>query len=96
MKQDGFGSNIGRGGGEDVKEDMVAILERKPEDKLAADGWERQTTLSEPRLSECVEMYEELGFEVHLEPVHPEQENRCMKCYNPAERFKTIYTRKKS
>ncbi len=42
------------------------------QESLAKDGWKRQSTQDEPRLSELAEMYEELGFEVHLEPLHPD------------------------
>lgn len=38
------------------------------QEDLARAGWERKTTSDEPRLSEIVEMYKEIGFEVHLEP----------------------------
>jgi hypothetical protein len=59
-------------------------------------GWERRTTIDEPRLSELVELYEELGFEVLLRPVSREELGEtCSECYlaDPG-RFKTIYTRK--
>lgn len=35
-------------------------------------GWERRTTIDEPPLSERMELYEELGFEVLLRPVSAE------------------------
>jgi hypothetical protein len=77
--------------------DMINILEKRTEAQLAEQGWERHSTLDDPRLSEFVELYKEIGFEVHLEPIHPEEEIGCMKCMleNP-EKYKTIYIRKKS
>jgi hypothetical protein len=67
------------------------------EEELKREGWERRTTYDDPRLSEMVETYKELGFEVHLEPFHPEEEPLCTECMlRESERFKTIYTRKKS
>lgn len=64
-------------------------------DELAREGWERQSTYDEPRLSELVEMYEELGFEVHLETFHPEEESGCAECMKVSpEKYKTIYTKK--
>ena len=36
---------------------------------LEQQGWTRQFVVSEPRLSEAVDMYKEAGFEVHLEPL---------------------------
>ena len=35
-------------------------------DPLVLEGWERQNTLDEPRLSEVAEMYREIGFEVRI------------------------------
>ena len=59
-------------------------------------GWERRTTTDEPRLSELVELYEELGFEVMLRPIsRDELGQECQECYlAEPERFRTIYTRK--
>ena len=58
-------------------------------------GWERRTTIDEPRLSELVQLYEELGFEVLLRPVSREDLGQeCGTCYlAQPERFRTIYTR---
>ena len=66
------------------------------EEELVKEGWEKQTTYDEPRLSEIVEMYQEMDLEVHLEPFNPEEEAGCLECMKQTpERFKTIYTRKK-
>jgi len=37
------------------------------EEELAKEGWEKKSVMSEPRLSEAVEMYESLGLEVRVE-----------------------------
>ena len=67
------------------------------QEALALQGWERQATYDEPRLSEMAEAYEEIGLEVHLEPFHPDEEPGCTGCMAMMpERYKTIYTRKKS
>ena len=42
------------------------------EAELEKEGWSRQFTSDEPRLSEAVELYKSLGFEVHLEPIVPD------------------------
>ena len=66
------------------------------EEELRKEGWEKRFTIDEPRLSEMVEQYKELGFEVLLEPVDLSSEE-CTTCLkNPAfnQRYKTIYTRK--
>ena len=66
----------------------------RTEDGLRAQGWTRQNTIDEPRLSELVKMYEDLGLEVHLEPLHLEEEDRCDDCLKvDPDRFRTIYTR---
>jgi hypothetical protein len=69
----------------------------KREKELQKEGWEKRFTIDEPRLSEMVEQYKELGFEVLLEPVDISSEE-CTTCItNPAfrDRYKTIYTRRK-
>jgi hypothetical protein len=64
------------------------------EEELKKEGWEKRFTIDEPRLSEAVEQYKELGFEVLLESVDPSTEE-CTSCIvvDP-KRYKTIYTRK--
>ncbi|MHC4942334.1 MAG: hypothetical protein ACYTG7_04880 [Planctomycetota bacterium] len=66
-------------------------------DKLEAEGWTRRSVATEPRLSEIVELYEDIGFEVRLEP-HAEEENspdaQCTVCMEEdRDRFKVVYTR---
>jgi hypothetical protein len=71
---------------------------------LEAEGWTRQFVAGEPRLSEAVEMYRELGFEVHLEPIPKESEcescagtegeGECRACFEGFEDlYKIIFTR---
>jgi len=70
------------------------------EEELKKNGWIKQTTIGEPRLSECVELYKSLGFEVHLEPVIlSELDEECRKCYElegDIGTLRTIYTRCKA
>lgn len=66
------------------------------EEDLKKQGWVKQTTYDEPRLSEIVEMYEETGFEVRIEPFTPGDEPGCSECMkHQPQRYKTIYTRDK-
>ena len=51
-----------------------------PEEKLIKEGWQKQATYDDPRLSEMVEMYAEIGLEVHLEPFNVENESGCSGC----------------
>ena len=66
------------------------------QDELAKEGWEKQGTYDEPRLSELVEMYKEIGFEVRLEPFDLFEEQGCAECMKVSpEKYQTIFTRKK-
>jgi len=68
-----------------------------PEEKLISEGWQKKATYDDPRLAEMVKMYEEIGFDVHLEPFNADNEDGCTGCMELfPEQFKTIYTRKKS
>jgi len=76
----------------------------KREAELVQQGWQRRFVAAEPRLSEMAAIYEETGFEVHLEPLAaveaPDQDRDecegCMICYQGVEdRHQVIYTRPK-
>ena len=66
-------------------------------DSLSQEGWTRQFTASEPRLSEAAAAYEEAGFEVRLEPLPPASDcGECRICFEGSEeRYRVIYTRPK-
>ena len=70
--------------------------QKSPRDtELTAQGWKRQFSASEPRLSEMGDQYRELGLEVLLEPVDTcPPDGGCTACIaeNP-EFVKVIYTR---
>jgi hypothetical protein len=67
------------------------------EEVLTQQGWEKQDIYDEPRLSEIIELYEEMGLEVHLEPFNPDEETGCVECMKVTpEKFKTVYTRKRT
>jgi signal recognition particle subunit SEC65 len=64
------------------------------------EDWKRRMVASEPRLSEIVEMYESLGYEVKLEPLDPNDpgwdEEACTLCLDDpveSERTRVVYTR---
>lgn len=67
------------------------------EKELEEEGWIKQTTIGEPRLSEIVELYKSLGYEVCLEPVKlDELDEDCRRCYEfEGDKVKTVYVRKK-
>ena len=62
---------------------------------LAARGWQKKSTIDEPRLSELVQVYRQIGYDVHLEPFDPSQQADCSRCMQAApDRYQTIYIRK--
>lgn len=64
-------------------------------DELLAEGWTEQATYDEPRLSEMVQTYRELGFEVRVEPFQADGAQGCKECMmGDPERFRTVYTRR--
>ncbi len=68
-----------------------------PEEELISEAWKKQATYDDPRLSEMVEMYKEIGLAVHLEPFNTANEKGCTGCMALfADQLKTIYTRKKT
>ncbi len=80
--------------------------EKKDTEILEGEGWTRQFIANEPRLSEAVEMYRAIGFEVHLEPlpkgpecetcVGGEDEGDCRICFEGVEeQYRIIFTRPK-
>lgn len=70
-------------------------------------GWEKRFVACEPRLSEMVEMYREIGFEVLLEPLPAKEEleaekdrsceeKACTACFDvDPERYRMIFTRRR-
>ena len=66
--------------------------------QLEKEGWTRQFTIEEHRVSEYVEVYESLGHEVRVEPVVPSEleMEKCQACYAAeCDKYRTIYTRQK-
>ena len=79
---------------------VIPIAQAKavsPEDALLKDGWKRQTTIGEPRLSEIVQNYKAMGFEVHVEEFKAEGEG-CNTCFDAGQElgfsYGTVYVRK--
>ena len=69
-----------------------------PGSQLLAAGWERRSITDAKRVAELVELYESLGFEVHLQPVTPEIleaiGEECRSCYiDRWDEYKIIFTR---
>ena len=58
-------------------------------------GWERRGIYDDPRLTQILKMYDEIGFIVRVEPFIPEMEAGCIECIkeNP-DKYKVLYTKK--
>ncbi|MDO8438645.1 MAG: hypothetical protein Q7S67_00190 [Telluria sp.] len=55
-----------------------------------ADGWERLSTLSEPRLSEMVENYKALGYEVEVRD-RQRAEGGCNTCFDAGDEMGQVF-----
>ena len=80
---------------------VIPIAQAKvlnPEDALLRDGWVRQTTIGEPRLSEIVHNYKAMGFEVLVEEFKTDGEG-CNTCFDAGQEmgfmYGTVYVRKR-
>jgi len=69
----------------------------KIEKELKQEGWVKQFTTDEPRLSEAVELYKSLGYEVRLEEaVFDKDSETCKACFLvDCSKCKTIHVRRK-
>ncbi len=63
--------------------------------ELRAAGWQRCFVADEPRLSEALETYREIGFEVMVVPIRAD-DGECNECTRACpEAFRVIYVRKR-
>lgn len=58
---------------------------------LLAGGWIKQTTIGEPRLSEIVENYRQLGYEVHVIEHREESGGGCNTCFTAGAEMGQVY-----
>ena len=74
---------------------LQGIIQMMREAELKIDGWSKRTILDEPRLSEVVELYKSLGFEVLVEPAVPgDFGSDCSTCFvEQCDKFSVIYVR---
>ncbi len=69
----------------------------KTQERIMSE-WQQRNITEEPRLSELVEMYEDLDFDVKVETFSPDDfPGECSDCMkeDPG-RYRVIYTKKKS
>ena len=59
----------------------LKVIRGGREADLLAEGWIKQTTIGEPRLTEIVENYRGLGYEVHVVEHREESGDGCNTCF---------------
>jgi len=76
----------------------VPDLDRPPDPKLVAEGWERRFMTFVGRMKEYTELYASLGYEVRTEAVRPDEiDPDCGDCGLVLHRMVvTLYIRKRS
>jgi hypothetical protein len=63
-------------------------------DRLKAEGWMERFTASGARLTEAIETYRELGYEVKTVPIKELGPDGCTTCFDdPADETMMIFTR---
>ena len=81
---------------------MMSGMKMTREEELIKAGWTRQFVACEPRLSEMVALYSEIGFEVLIEPLPGRDELPVIGCESTVckgcldaqrESYRIIFTR---
>jgi hypothetical protein len=70
--------------------------QRTPKQNLESQGWVRQFTIDADRADEYIELFEELGEEVRIEPLTPDLmlTEECTTCIlNECDKYLIIYIR---
>lgn len=70
----------------------LKVIRGGKEADLLSEGWIKQTTIGEPRLSEIVETYRRLGYEVYVVE-HREEAggSGCNTCYTAGAEMGQVY-----
>ena len=69
----------------------LKVIRGGREADLLAEGWVKQTTIGEPRLSEIVENYRGLGYEVHVVEHREEDGAGCNTCFTAGAEMGQVY-----
>ena len=82
----------------DARPASTPDLDRPPDPKLVAEGWERRFMTQRGRLSEYADLYSSLCFDVRAEPVRSDEvEPGCNDCRLILfQQIVTLYTRPRS
>lgn len=79
---------------------MVSEKEKSKENKdlnvpPRGKEWERGFTVEERRVSEYVDLYESIGYEVRVEPATPDEQEECQTCFKADfDNLRTIYIKR--
>jgi len=57
----------------------------------ADDGWQRLSTLAEPRLTEMAQNYRALGYQVEIREVQKSQSSNCTTCFESGQSMGRVY-----
>ena len=72
----------------------MSEVANKTREEREKEGWKLASTTSGAHLKRILEMYEEIGLEVYVEEVTPEECDGCTFCYTVGDETLTrIYTR---
>ena len=75
---------------------LLPVVNLSPPPGLEAEGWTRRFMAAGDRLAESVRLYQELGFEVRLEPPGPaDLREECGDCRLALMLFRIIYSRRR-
>lgn len=69
----------------------LKLVKGGKEGELLADGWLKQTTIGEPRLSEIVDNYRQLGYEVYVIEHREESGEGCNTCFTAGAEMGQVY-----
>ncbi|MDQ7029705.1 MAG: hypothetical protein Q9O62_07985 [Ardenticatenia bacterium] len=73
---------------------FVLPVRTKSDEELEHEGWKRRFVVAPARLEETVELYRSLGYDIHLEPLSPDElEEQCRECRLAVAFFRVLYTR---
>ena len=79
--------------------DLCGVAVSSRDEQLITEGWNKQFTCGEPRLSESCELFTEMGREIHLETMEKNDQPlgaKCDACFETCgDEMKTIWTRQK-
>ena len=80
----------------DIATPHLSQMEKPPDPKLVAEGWERRFMIDKRRVEEYKELYQSMGFEIRIEGVRNEEvDPECGDCALIMHQiFATLYTRR--